>query len=109
MPLPRADSASPSAPRSSVTVSGTGSSDSQPLTLSGDYEVRWTARDPSGGACLHYANLDVVGEMRRAADLISTEVRGSGSGTVYVYDLDPGRYYVNANSGCDWSLTFAPN
>jgi hypothetical protein len=87
VPLLRADSASPSAPRSSVTASGTVSSDSQPLTLSGDYGVRWTASDPSGGGCLHYANLDVVGKMRSAADLISTEVRGSGSGRVRHVDL----------------------
>jgi hypothetical protein len=28
------------------------------------------------------------------------------SGTTFVYGLDAARYFVNANSGCDWSFTF---
>lgn len=96
------------APRSQVTVSGEGIMSSEPVTLAGDYRVDWLASNDGGRDCFHGTTLRTTGG-ERAADLILTEVHGSGSGTVYVYGLESGRYYVDASSGCAWSFTFVPD
>jgi hypothetical protein len=104
---PTAGGAQPARP--SQHVSGTGISNSAPVQLSGSYRVDWTATDAEGRDCYHGTSLRTTSD-RRAAELVATEVHGSGSGTVYVYDLPQGSYFVEANSGCDdWGFTFTPS
>lgn len=45
----------------------------------------------------------------RAADLVSLSVEGSGRGEAWAYNLDGGRYFVTANSGCEsWQFVLHP-
>lgn len=93
--------------RTTVTASGAGIMDSAPMRMSGTYEVTWTATGNASG-CYHGANLRTTSD-KRAAELLSLKVTGTRTGTVWVYDLSPGSYFVNANSGCDpWSFRFVP-
>jgi DUF971 family protein len=93
--------------RQAVTVTGSGIMNSEPFRLSGDYSVDWTATASSDVGCYHGTSLEPTGT-GRGADLISKEVSGTESGTVGVYGLASGSYYVRAASGCDWTFRFEP-
>jgi hypothetical protein len=91
-----------------ITISGSGIENSAPFHLNGgDYRVTWTATPDSDVGCYHGANLD--SNEVDVFEVLANEILDSAapmSGSTYVYGLDPGRYYINANSGCDWSFTF---
>ena len=97
----------PGPARAPVTVRGGAMMTSDPIRLTGDYGVTWTASNAEGRDCYHGVSLKPLDDGGRET-LVSTEVKGTGSGTTSLYDLD-GRYAVDANSGCDvWEFTFSP-
>lgn len=101
----------PNAPaRSAQTITGSGISKSAPFTLSGDYEVRWTATPTSDSGCYHGASLERAdGEFMN--ETLANEIldnRTPQSGATRLYGMDDARYYVDASSGCKWSFTFSP-
>lgn len=104
----REAAAMPALARSVETVSGAGIMQSAPVSLGGTYEVAWSARPVGNHECYHGTDLRTTSD-HRASDLVSVQVPVAGtSGTVWVYDLDQGEYFVDANSGCQWSFTFTP-
>jgi len=67
--------------------------------MGGDYSFDWE----TAGGCYYSADLEGGHESLFTAD-------GATSGTGYVYDLDPGEYYVQMITGpapgCGWTITF---
>ena len=100
--------------RNPTTVSGSGIMQSAPFVLGGgDYSVTWSASEtdddtPTVG-CYHSATLRSAGGGTTSERLGSGDVSGEGTGTTTLYGIGTGRYYVDAASGCDWSITFTPS
>lgn len=92
------------------TVAGQGMMKTALFALAGGtYKVNWQASDASAGdfvGCFHGAQLrsesaafgESIGGGSVAADATLT-------GETFVYSVKPGRYYVDATSGCRWSIT----
>jgi hypothetical protein len=96
--------------RSTERVTGSGIEKSDRFNLEGDYAVSWTATPDSDVGCYHGAFLRDQGDDIEEF-LVNETLDGtaSASGTTNVYSLDAGSYYIDANSGCDWTFTFAPS
>lgn len=101
-------SSSPSVVAGYVTRSGNGTGQSLKFSLeSGDYRADWTASDPgaSGIGCFNGLSL-VSAEPSYRGTISSVDVTGTQSATNYLNDVPAGDdFYVDANSGCDWSVT----
>jgi hypothetical protein len=87
--------------RAQVIFTGEGDTEGtakQPL--SGNYEVSWNTY----GDCVYYADLSSGNDIF-SADAIT-------SGTMYLYDLDSGDFYIEVITGpapsCAWDITFNP-
>jgi hypothetical protein len=97
------------APQAPITVTGSGIENSAPFHLNGgDYRVAWTATPHSDGGCYHGLHLEPTGGSGGewlAAEMIDTAAPMNDS--TYVYGVSAGSYYINANSGCDWTVTLS--
>jgi hypothetical protein len=97
-----------SADTGQVSVHGTGNSHSQPVSLSGNYEVDWYCGSDMN---IYQFVLFGVGTLEGETMLVSQNQGGlmsGASGQTYAYN-EQGTYYVAA--ACDsgpWALTFNP-
>lgn len=100
----------PPAAEAPVTITGSGIENSAPFHLGGGiYLVEFTATPRSDQGCYHGAYLQSADPNAPVYERLASELLESAaplSGTTYIYDLAAGDYYINANSGCDWSFTF---
>lgn len=97
----------PEPTRPPVHLSGSGTKQTQPFLLGpGNVNVAWTASTTNNVGCFHDARL------RSPDDPAVSEGAGTGdpgphgktSGTTSIYRLKGGRYYLDATSGCDWTV-----
>ena len=104
-------SAAPVAPTKPVVLTGSGTKNTRPFTLAGgDYTVTWSATARSGMGCYHAAQLVLAADPSSGKDIGSalTEDDKTYSDETNLYGLERGRYYVAANSGCNWKIAIAP-
>jgi hypothetical protein len=92
-----------------VRVQGTGTVKSRPFELrGGNYTIAWTARPRQGSnSCFHGGSIRPVdglgGETVASATL---QGNAEAKGETQAYNLKPGQYYADMNSGCgDWTIT----
>lgn len=96
------DSAAPPAEEPPIVISLNGTANSDAFDLvGGDYQITWTSTQTSQILTCNNSYLYQVGS---TYDLTAFGSR-TGSGTTYVYDLDPGRYYLRSESTCGWQIT----
>jgi len=89
------------------TFQGAGDARSQPLRLSGDVEIAWTASDPDGGGC----QIDAVAvragrEIAREA-LLDLAVATQEAGTYVLRGLIEADYVIQVDSDCAWTFRVA--
>lgn len=92
------------------TITGQGTMKTSLFTLNGGtYKVNWQAT-PTGSSsvvgCFHGANL-VPETASFGQNLGSGQVAANATttGETFAYNVKPGRYYIDATSGCQWSIT----
>jgi hypothetical protein len=114
----------PGGARSVVILTGSGSQKSKVVPLKGDYVVAWAATPDSDAGCHHGATLVNADLASSGAPSTSSpsatpaqtflvdetlEDSSPALGTTHLSDLSANDYYVDADSGCDWSFTFTPS
>jgi ABC-type antimicrobial peptide transport system permease subunit len=103
-------SPAPVAAQAAIHLSGSGTLNTAPFQLAGgDYVVSWSAADTglTTVGCYHSASLyPTSGDWHEIAFLGSGDVAGGQTltGSTYAYGVAAGTYYVNASSGCDWTV-----
>lgn len=92
-----------------MTRSGHGELNTDKFFLAGDYRIDWTATAPADASagCYHAVHLR-PGFAAADVGAILNGPNERQSGTTHVYELDPGMYYLQAISGCDWTESLTP-
>jgi len=93
------------------TIAGQGTMKTSLFTLAGGtYKVNWQATDPPGGGasvgCFHGARL--TPEAGSFGENLGSGTPAAGAtltGETFAYSVKPGRYFIDATSGCQWSIT----
>jgi len=96
-----------------VTLAGKGILKTPPFELrGGSYSIKWTASDSSTSAvgCYQGGQLQAVDGSLHFETVGNAMVPGGQkmTGETQAYNLKPGRYFLDMSSGCDWSVTIAP-
>lgn len=103
-----AGSAAPAVVEYPVTRTGSGIMASAPFALAGgDYRADWTAQADSHVGCFHAATLRAVSGNRSAGTIVMDTFDDAAphAGSAYAYGVPAGQYYVDASSGCAWTVT----
>ena len=88
----------------SVTLSSKETMNTKPFTLAGgDYLATFTTK----GTCFDASDLMSVAD-GFVDEIHSGMVEGEAKGETALYGLQPGKYYLRANSGCFWTVTIGP-
>lgn len=86
------------------TFQGVGDARSQPLRLSGDIEIAWTASDPDGGGCqINAVAVRADREIAREA-FLDLAVTTQESGTYALRGLVDADYVIQVDSDCAWTF-----
>jgi hypothetical protein len=112
-PVPQA---APAPGEQPITLSGSQDQNTAPFELrGGTYIARWSAQLRSGeSSCFVGARVRRTMDQRSLDSIISTTLSRrqgapSANGETILYGVTPGLYYLDVNtSGCDWSVTIAP-
>ena len=90
-----------------VTVNGTESMNSEPLTLGGGaYTVEWRSSKPA--AVGSYLGLESAEDATKYSGGSILNGGSESSGMTRLYNVKPGRYYVGGRKGGDWTVTITP-
>ncbi len=113
---PAAQAAAPPPGEQPITLSGSQDQNTPPFELrGGTYTARWSAQLRSGeSSCFVGVRVRRTMDQRSLDSIISTTLSRrqgapSANGETILYGVTPGLYYLDVNtSGCDWSVTIAP-
>ena len=100
-------------PEAAITMTGKDIMKSDSFLLrGGNYTVTWRASTSSAlGQTLFSVRL-VPENGSYGETLVNTIVKSAepatGAGSTNAYNVKPGRYYLDANSGAEWSVTLQP-
>lgn len=90
-----------------MTFRGDGVLNTESFYAVGSLRADWKL----GGNCVFYAKITAA-DGRKAVFESLVDVDARGSGTNYVYNLEPGLYYIKAvgqsGPGCPWTITLTP-
>lgn len=96
-----------------LTLTGKGTLNTPPFSLAGGvYKATWQATAEASRfnvGCFHGARLQ-SSEGRAYSDSTGSGQAPAGStmtGETFLYNVPAGRYYLDATSGCQWSVTLA--
>ena len=117
-PLPQATAIVGTA-ETPIIVSGVGSQTTDPFYLAGGtYRSNWAAwgEAPEFPPCTHSAELMAVDtanaetslvHVTHLADLVQVPATGASHAS-YLYNLQPGDYYLDVSSACAWQIALSP-
>lgn len=76
----------------------------------GNYAIAWSAKPTTSGSCLQSGRLVSLDQPSFSQALINVVVPAgqTSQGSTNAYNVQAGRYYLDINATCDWSITISP-